>query len=65
MTAGRKATTSAKPHPYDPDPDTPGTCRCHLIKANAAHDEQALAQVHDQAHAAQEEERRRLGERED
>lgn len=61
---GRKPT--ARAHPFVPDSDAPKTCaRCHLIKPNAAHDPAAVAEVQDSATAAQAEERRRLGERED
>jgi hypothetical protein len=66
MTGGRKATATAKPHPFAPDVDTPGTCsRCRLIRANAAHDRQAVAELQAAEHQAQDEHRRRLGERED
>jgi hypothetical protein len=60
---GRAAT--AKVHQFDPDPETPGTCRCRLIRKNAAHDPTAVAALQDQAHTAAAEDRRRLGERED
>lgn len=55
-----------RPHPFAADQDSPGTCRrCRLIRANAAHNEQTLTLVRDGEHQAQDEHRRRLGERED
>ena len=61
-----------RPHAYDPDKQTPAPwpgrprpCRCGLQKANAIHDEKALAALAETAHAAHAEEMRRLGERED
>lgn len=53
-------------HPFATDPATPGVCKvCLLIKPNAVHDPAAVAAAQADAHEAQTEERRRLGERED
>ena len=54
-----------RPHRYNPDRNTPGTCRCRLIKANFVHDEKAIAALAEEVHAQQSEHLRRLGERED
>ncbi|MBG0560703.1 hypothetical protein [Actinoplanes aureus] len=62
---GPRTTERAKPHEYDADPDSPGTCRCRLIKAHRLHDPAAVAEADAVAREGQEEQLRRLGERQD
>ncbi|MCY1141353.1 hypothetical protein OWR29_25425 [Actinoplanes sp. Pm04-4] len=60
---GPKATQQAKPHKYEPDVTTPGTCTsCHLVKGHRLHDEAAIREHLAQLDEAQAEQRRRIGE---
>ncbi|MEU8821825.1 hypothetical protein [Actinoplanes sp. NPDC048796] len=59
---GPTATKQAKPHPYEPDVETPGVCSCQLVKGHRLHDEAAIREHLGQIDEAQAEARRRLGE---
>lgn len=65
VTVGPRATKAARPHSYQADPETPGTCRCRLIKGHRLHNAEALAAAAAAAQDQQAEHLRRLGERED
>lgn len=65
MRTARRVTSRAPiadVHTFDEDPDAPGTCRCHLIQANAVHDPARVAAAEAELADAQTEMRRRLGE---
>jgi len=59
---GPSATRQARPHGYEGDPDVPGTCRCHLVKAHRLHDPDVVAAFEADQGAIAAEERRRFGE---
>ncbi len=59
---GPRATERARPHEYEPDPDSPGACRCRLIQAHRLHNPDALATAAAAVQDRQAEHLRRLGE---
>ncbi len=66
----RAGRTRPDVHVYDPDgpepwPGQDPPCSCGLPKGNALHDPEQVAALAAQAHEAQAEQRRRLGERDD
>ncbi|BAL85489.1 hypothetical protein AMIS_2690 [Actinoplanes missouriensis 431] len=60
---GPKRTSEAVPHDFDED--SPGVCRCRLIRAHRLHDASRVAEHRAAVQAQHDEHLRRLGERED